>query len=83
MENSVAVKMNEDALYILIWKVFQDKNLSVKSKIKAEYIACYNLCLKNGELGFPGGIVDKNLPANAGDTGSITGPGRSYMLRSN
>ena len=50
MENSVAVKMNEDALYILIWKVFQDKNLSVKSKIKAEYIACYNLCLKNGEL---------------------------------
>ena len=25
----------------------------------------------------------KNLPANAGDTGSSPGPGRSHMLRSN
>ena len=28
---------------------------------------------KNG--GFPGGLVVKNLPANAGDTGLIPGPG--------
>ena len=28
-------------------------------------------------LGFPGGSVVKNWPANAGDTGSIPGPGRS------
>ena len=27
--------------------------------------------------GFPGGIVVKNLPANAGDAGSIPGLGRS------
>ena len=26
--------------------------------------------------GFPGGSVVKNLPANAGDVGSIPGPGR-------
>ena len=32
---------------------------------------------------FPGGSVVKNLPANAGDTGSIPGPGRSHMPRSN
>ena len=32
---------------------------------------------------FPGGAVVKNLPANAGDTGSIPGPGRSHMQRSN
>ena len=32
---------------------------------------------------FPGGAVVKNPPANAGDTGSIPGPGRSHMLRSN
>ena len=32
---------------------------------------------------FPGGTVFKNLPANAGDTGSIPGPGRSHMLWSN
>ena len=28
--------------------------------------------------GFPGGAVVKNLPANAGDTGSSPGPGRSH-----
>ena len=30
---------------------------------------------------FPGGSVVKNLPDNAGDTGSIPDPGRSHMLR--
>ena len=32
--------------------------------------------------GFPGGAVVENLPANAGDTGSSPGLGRSHMLRS-
>ena len=32
---------------------------------------------------FPGGTVVKNLPANAGDTGSSPGPGRSHMPWSN
>ena len=32
---------------------------------------------------FPGGAVVENLPANAGDTGSSPGPGRSHMPRSN
>ena len=32
--------------------------------------------------GFPGGTVVENLPANAGDTGSSPGLGRSHMLRS-
>ena len=32
---------------------------------------------------FPGGAVVENLPASAGDRGSIPGLGRSYMLRSN
>ena len=32
---------------------------------------------------FPGGTVVKNLPAVAGDTGSIPGRGRSHMPRSN
>ena len=32
--------------------------------------------------GFPGGSVIKDLPANAGDMGSIPGLGRSHMLRS-
>ena len=32
---------------------------------------------------FPGGTVVKNLPANAGDTGSSPGQGRSHMPQSN
>ena len=35
---------------------------------------CSNLLLK---MDFPGGSVVKNLPANAGDAGSIPGLGRS------
>ena len=43
---------------------------------------------KKAQLGlpswdFPGGAVVKNPPANAGDTGSIPGPGRSHMPWSN
>ena len=32
------------------------------------------------DLGLPGGAVDKNLLASAEDMGSISGPGRFYML---
>ena len=34
---------------------------------------------KNTLRDFPGGTVVKNLPANAGDMGSIPGLGRSHM----
>ena len=33
--------------------------------------------------GFPCGAVDKNSPANAGDTGLIPNPGRSHVLQRN
>ena len=36
-----------------------------------------------GRQGFPGGAVVGGLPANAGDTGSSPGLGRSHMPRSN
>ena len=39
--------------------------------------------LKIQFVGFPGGPVVKNLPANAGDTGSIPDPGRSHMPQGN
>ena len=32
---------------------------------------------------FPGGEVDKNTPANAGDMSSIPGPGRLHMPQGN
>ena len=51
------------------------------------YQALYRLTflfIKNYSLGgFPGGTVVKNPPANAGDTGSSSGPGRSHRPRSN
>ena len=39
--------------------------------------------LKVTVKGFPGGAVVKGLPANAGDTGSSPGSGRSHMPWSN
>ena len=39
--------------------------------------------LRKVDLGFPGGAAVENLPANAGDTGSSPGLGRSHMPRSN
>ena len=41
------------------------------------------LFLRNSRQGFPGGAVVENLPANAGDTGSSPGLGRSHMPPSN
>ena len=39
--------------------------------------------LKWIHLGFPGGLVVRNLPASAEDMGLIPGPERSHMLWSN
>ena len=38
---------------------------------------------KKRSLGFSGSAVVESLPANAGDTGSSPGPGRSHMPRRN
>ncbi|KAJ8794632.1 hypothetical protein J1605_003103 [Eschrichtius robustus] len=45
----------------------------------------WSLCSATEEAttGFPGGAVVENLPANAGDTGSSPGLGRSHMPQSN
>ena len=46
--------------------------------------SCFLELFKVYSIGdFPGGAVVKNPPANAGDTGSSPGPGRSHMPRSN
>ena len=56
----------------------------------SEGATCYSYILgkmvsasKSVSGDFPGGAVVKNPPANAGDTSSIPGPGRSHMPRSN
>ena len=61
------------------------KNQNIKQK---PYCNKFNKDFKNGphqkiNRDFPRGAVVKNPPANAGDTGSIPGPGRSHMPRSN
>ena len=38
---------------------------------------------KKGMQDFPGGRVDRNSPANTGDTGLIPGLGRFHMPQSN
>ena len=46
-----------------------------------EHIKSDSFRHKDGD--FPGGTVVNNPPANAGDTGSSPGPGRSHMPQSN
>ena len=59
----------------------------VPDKISVPTLTSHAKCkinqLKSLWLGFPGGTVVENLPANAGDTGSSPGLGRSHMPRSN
>ena len=54
------------------------------SMVVMEKICQQPKCSSTGDwLGFPDGAVVESLPANAGDTGSSPGLGRSHMPRSN
>ena len=56
---------------------------SVREKLKKVQLQeVLNKAFKKRSGGFPGGSLVKNLPANAGDTGSIPGLGRSHILTS-
>ena len=52
-------------------------------EVTADVETAWELVLEAEPRGFPGGAVVENLPANAGDTGSSPGLGRSHMPRSN
>ena len=45
-------------------------------------LAFYHITLKQNYRDFLRGLVVKNLPCNAGDTGSIPGLGRPHMPQS-
>ena len=49
----------------------------------AEWKNTYFLFIKKKNWGFPGGLVVKNPPANAGDMGSIPDLERSHMPQGN
>ena len=57
--------------------------IDFKSKTVTRDKEVHHIMIKGSIQGFPGGTVLKNPPANAGDTGSSPGPGRSHMPRSN
>ena len=55
-----------------------EEKIKLQNKVRLHFIKSQK-CVK---LGFPGGTVVENLPANAGDTGSSPGLGRSHMPQS-
>ena len=66
------------------WCVGGIAKLSQHWKVTSNgYVKVQRLLSKEKRLGFPGGAAVENLPANAGDTGSSPGLGRSHMPRSN
>ena len=54
-----------------------------RMKISPLSLIIREMQIKTTMRGFPGGAVVENLPANAGDTGSSPGLGRSHMPQSN
>ena len=62
-----------------VWsKAMVKEDLKLEAK-KLVLKTIFKECVRN----FPGGTVVTNPPANAGDTGSSPGHGRSHMPRSN
>ena len=58
------------------------KMVNQREYIFLEKFQKLSISSKTKYVGFPGGAVVENLPANAGDTGSSPGLGRSHMPRS-
>ena len=61
----------------------RDKSLDLAILFPGQPTNFEKLRRKEVSGGFPGGSVVKNLPADAGDTGSIPDPGRFHVPRGN
>ena len=53
---------------------YMDISFNIRAPVAIKIVPF--LYLQRAQLGFPGGIAVKNLPANAGDMGLIPGLGR-------
>ena len=74
------------ALFVTSKRWEQPKCLSTDAWINkmwsVQTMEHYSAIRRNEVLGFPGGSVVMNLPANAGDMGLISGPRRYHMPQS-
>ena len=72
-------------LHVCAWKKESWVETFTVAHFHIVYIVFYSVSAINTSMytDFPGGAVVKNPPANAGDTGSSPGLGRSHMLWSN
>ena len=68
---SVSLLIYEEEIVKLMIRVSKERRI-IKLSLK----------VLKARSGFPGGAVVENLPANAGDTGSSPGLGRSHMPQS-
>ena len=81
------LKKQAKSIFLLMGATGNKKRFSTGDKplggsFKTKIVGVFMFFKKLNE-GFPGGAVVENLPANAGDTGSSPGLGRSHMPRSN
>ena len=73
-------------LWKTVWRFLKKLKIELPYDPAISHLDIYPKKLKSRSqifADFPGGTVVKNPPANAGDTGSSPGPGRSHMPRSN
>ena len=72
-------------LWITVWRFLKKLKIELPYDPAIPLLGIYpekTIIQKESCRGFPGGAVVENLPANAEDTGSSPGLGRSHMLRS-
>ena len=67
------------------WQNHLTQNLFYNKEVNISHTLLNTILKVKNRIGwdFPGGVVVKNPPANAGDTGLSPSPGRSHMPWSN
>ena len=78
-----SVQHVKNLLFDELQKQFNGLSFAVLQHLDLQDVLVIPVIGPRSSLGFPGGAVVKNPPANAGDTGLSPGLGRSHMPQSN